>query len=318
WGQPGKEKTNQVMKWVKRYDPTRLVDGPSGWTDYGVGDTKDMHHYSDPRMFPVMDDRVSVLGEFGGIGFMVKDHLWAEKTWGYVSDASTEAYFARYTRQMNDLARMAQEGLAASVYTQTTDVEIETNGLLTYDRKVEKVPAAEFAKVHQIVYEAAKETRIPVRTVIMPSSQNEPLEWRYTFENKADNWMAADFDDGAWKTGQAGFGNAGIKRDHKAARVRTDWETNDIWLRRAFDFDGDPAAFLKLGFSMFYDEDTEIYLNGVKIAEYHGYNVNYDHLDALPDALKALKKGRNVVAVHTKNTVGGAYIDFAILGINFK
>jgi hypothetical protein len=75
------------MQWVKRYDPTRLVDGPSGWTDYGVGDTKDMHHYSDPRMFPVMDDRVSVLGEFGGIGFQVKDHLWAEKTWGYVSDA---------------------------------------------------------------------------------------------------------------------------------------------------------------------------------------------------------------------------------------
>ncbi len=130
--------------------------------------------------------------------------------------------------------------------------------------------------------------------------------------------MATDFDDGAWKTGQAGFGNAGIKRDHKAAHVRTDWETNDIWLRRAFDFDGDPASFLKLGFSMFYDEDTEIYLNGVKIAEYHGYNVNYDHLDALPDALKALKKGRNTVAVHTKNTVGGAYIDFAILGINFK
>ncbi|MBR6324033.1 MAG: hypothetical protein IKR62_03555 [Victivallales bacterium] len=318
WGQPGKAKTNQTMNWVKRYDPTRLVDGPSGWTDYGVGDTKDMHHYSDPRMFPVMDNRVSVLGEFGGIGFQVKNHLWAEKTWGYVSDASPDAYFARYTRQMNDLARMAQEGLAASVYTQTTDVEIETNGLLTYDRKVEKVPAAEFAKVHQIVYEAAKETRIPVRTVIMPSSQKEPLEWRYTFENKADNWMAADFDDTAWQTGQAGFGNAEITRAHKASRVRTSWETNDIWIRRAFDFDGDPAAFKKLGFSMFFDEDTEVYLNGVKIAEFHGFNTNYDHLDALPDALKALKKDRNVVAVHTKNTVGGAYIDFAILGINFK
>jgi hypothetical protein len=269
-------------------------------------------------MFPVMDDRVSVLGEFGGIGFQVKDHLWAEKTWGYVSDASPDAYFARYTRQMNDLARMAQEGLAASVYTQTTDVEIETNGLLTYDRKVVKYPAAEFAKIHKMVYEAAKETRIPVRTVIMPSSQNEPLEWRYTFENTADNWMAADFDDAAWKTGQAGFGNAGIAHDHKAARVRTSWETNDIWIRRAFDFDGDPAAFKKLGFSIFYDEDTEIYLNGVKIAEFHNYNVNYDNLDALPDALKALKKGRNVVAVHTKNTTGGAYIDFSIIGINYK
>ena len=107
-------------------------------------------------------------------------------------------------------------------------------------------------------------------------------------------------------------------RDHKAARVRTAWETNDIWIRRAFDFDGDAPAFKKLGFNIFYDEDTEIYLNGVKIAEFHNYNVNYDNLDAMPDALKALKKGRNVVAVHTKNTTGGAYIDLSIIGINYK
>ena len=106
--------------------------------------------------------------------------------------------------------------------------------------------------------------------------------------------MAADFDDGAWKTGQAGFGNAGIKRDHKAARVRTDWETNDIWLRRAFDFNGDPAAFLKLGFSMFYDEDTEIYLNGVKIAEYHGYNTNYDNFDAIEIQSKGVENEKAV------------------------
>ena len=56
----------------------------------------------------------------------------------------------------------------------------------------------------------------------------------------------------------------------------------------------------------------------MKIAEFHNYNVNYDNLDAMPDALKALKKGRNVVAVHTKNMVGGAYIDFGINGINYK
>ena len=76
WGQ---HDTNDILKWVKEYDPTRLVDGPSGWADRGFGDMKDMHHYPRPDMFPVMPDRVSVLGEFGGLGLPLKGHLWKEE-----------------------------------------------------------------------------------------------------------------------------------------------------------------------------------------------------------------------------------------------
>jgi hypothetical protein len=72
----GEHDTNDILRWVKSIDPSRLVDGPSGWEDRGYGDLKDMHSYPGPEMFPVMTDRASVLGEFGGLGYPVENHLW--------------------------------------------------------------------------------------------------------------------------------------------------------------------------------------------------------------------------------------------------
>jgi hypothetical protein len=73
WGQ---HNTNAILEWTKKYDPTRLVDCPSGWQDRGGGDLHDMHNYPGPGMFPVSQNRVSVLGEFGGLGLQVPDHMW--------------------------------------------------------------------------------------------------------------------------------------------------------------------------------------------------------------------------------------------------
>ncbi|MBP5320336.1 MAG: beta-galactosidase, partial [Kiritimatiellae bacterium] len=317
WGQPGKAKTNMTQKWVKRYDPTRLVNGPSGWNDYGVGDTRDMHNYPGPGMFPVMENRVSVLGEFGGIGLSIEGHLWQQKNWGYVSDQTTEASFARYTSLMRKLARLAKSGLAASVYTQTTDVEGEINGLATYDRKHVKYQPAELAKLHQKVYEAALDTRVVVQTPIVPTAEKAPLTWRYTFSKPADGWFQPAFDDTAWKTGEAGFGNGQITSDHPSAKVRTAWNGNDIWLRRTFTFNGEIPAEIAL--NIFYDEDTEVYLNGVKIAGLTGYNTRYESMDLDQEAFKkALKQGTNTLAVHTINKTGGAYIDLGFDAISYK
>ncbi|MBQ9431058.1 MAG: beta-galactosidase [Kiritimatiellae bacterium] len=322
WGQPAAAKTNMTQNWVKRYDPTRLVDGPSGWNDYGVGDTRDMHRYPGPGMFDVMDNRVSVLGEFGGIGLSISGHLWREnsKNWGYVSDTTTEASFARYTALMRKLAKLAKNGLAASVYTQTTDVESEINGLVTYDRKHEKYNRVELKKLHDAVYTAAADTRIAVYKDILPTSQAAAAKWQYTTSQPADGWMKPEFNDSSWKSGEAGFGNEIIKRDAKDnAVVRTLWDSPKLWVRRTFDFSGDLSSVGEFALQCFYDEDAVVYLNGVEIAKLSGYNIKYEDIE-LDQAVfrRALKQGRNVLAVSVGNKVGGAYIDVGITTISYK
>jgi beta-galactosidase/beta-glucuronidase len=151
WGQ---HDTNDILRWVKDRDPTRLVDGPSGWQDRGYGDMRDMHDYPGPAMYPVMPDRASVLGEFGGLALPVKGHLWADKkNWGYRETESTDEFRTSYRELIRRLRGLIDEGLAAAVYTQTTDVEVEINGLLTYDRAVLKVDPEETAAWHRELYE---------------------------------------------------------------------------------------------------------------------------------------------------------------------
>ncbi len=146
----GEHNTNEILKMVKALDPSRLVDGPSGWEDRGFGDMKDMHNYPGPDMFPVMADRVSVLGEFGGLGYPIEGHLWWNKrNWGYRTYQSQAELQNAYEDVIGKLAPLVKSGLSAAVYTQTTDVEGEVNGLMTYDRKVIKVDPAKVEKLHR-------------------------------------------------------------------------------------------------------------------------------------------------------------------------
>ncbi len=147
WGQ---HDTNDILKMVKAADRSRLVVGPSGWEDRGWGDLKDMHKYPGPDMFPPEDRRVSVLGEFGGLGLPMEGHLWWNKrNWGYRTFQSRDELQAAYDGLIAALEPLVGKGLAAAVYTQTTDVEGEVNGLLTYDRKVVKFDAAKLAAMHR-------------------------------------------------------------------------------------------------------------------------------------------------------------------------
>jgi hypothetical protein len=151
WGQHA---TNEILKWVKSLDPSRLVDGPSGWEDRGYGNMKDMHKYPGPGMFPVVPGRASVLGEFGGLGFPVTDHLWWNKrNWGYRTFNTREELQSAYTKLLEDLEPLVVKGLAAAIYTQTTDVEGEVNGLMTYDRKELKFDASKLKAMHQHLIE---------------------------------------------------------------------------------------------------------------------------------------------------------------------
>jgi hypothetical protein len=153
WGQ---HDTNGILQWVKSLDGSRLVNGPSGWEDRGYGDMKDMHQYPGPAMYPAMPGRASVLGEFGGLGMPVEGHLWWNKrNWGYRTFDERAKLQAGYEDLMAKLEPLVKQGLAAAIYTQTTDVEGEVNGLMTYDRKVIKYDVAKLAEWHRRVIAAA-------------------------------------------------------------------------------------------------------------------------------------------------------------------
>lgn len=154
WGQ---FKTEEITEWTVDYDPSRLVNSASGGNFFPTGHIMDIHNYPDavmPRPELYGDKQILVLGEFGGLGLPVEGHTWQNKdNWGYQSFKNADELKRRYRGLVNDLARLIPMGLSAAVYTQTTDVEIETNGLMTYDREVVKMPEAELKEWHQRLYQ---------------------------------------------------------------------------------------------------------------------------------------------------------------------
>jgi len=138
WGQ---YETERIAEWIKAYDPSRLVNNTSGWADRGAGDVHDIHSYPGPDAPDSEPDRAIVLGEFGGLGYPVEGHLWqSDRNWGYRSFDSSETLTDAYETLLRRLHIMIGDpGLSAAVYTQTTDVEIEVNGLMTYDRALIKM-----------------------------------------------------------------------------------------------------------------------------------------------------------------------------------
>ena len=158
WGQ---HLTMEVGEWTVRRDPSRLINIASGGNFWPVGDVVDAHSYPHPE-FPFddgkggrFDDYVKVMGEFGGHGYPVLGHQWDvnRRNWGYGGlPQSKEEYKERYVTSLRKLNDLRGQGIAAGIYTQTTDVEGEINGLLTYDRKVVKIPAKELAELHKVLF----------------------------------------------------------------------------------------------------------------------------------------------------------------------
>lgn len=149
WGQFDTEK---VAEWTKNYDPSRLVNPASGGNHRACGDILDLHNYPGPNMFLYDPQRVTVLGEYGGIGLPLENHLWWNKrNWGYVQFKNSDEVTAEYVKYANELKDMVDRGFSAAVYTQTTDVEGEVNGLMTYDRKEIKINEAAVKKANQAV-----------------------------------------------------------------------------------------------------------------------------------------------------------------------
>ena len=154
WGQ---FKTAEIAEWTKQMDPSRLVNPASGGNHYQCGDMLDLHNYPAPNLFLYDATRPTVLGEYGGIGLVMKEHLWVpDRNWGYVQFNSSKEATDEYVKYANILLDLIPKGFSGAVYTQTTDVEIEVNGLITYDRKVIKLDEARVREINQKICNSLK------------------------------------------------------------------------------------------------------------------------------------------------------------------
>ena len=135
WGQFDTEK---VVDFTKNKDPSRLINAASGGNHRICGNFLDLHNYPQPSQYLKVDNLINILGEFGGLGLDLKGHTWKENNWGYETFKTKEEITQKYEEYIN-LIINSFKGFSAAIYTQTTDVEIEINGLITYDRAEIKV-----------------------------------------------------------------------------------------------------------------------------------------------------------------------------------
>jgi hypothetical protein len=297
WGQFD---TERLTARTKQLDPTRLVNNATGWTDRGVGDMVDWHVYPGPGSPNPEPTRMAVLGEFGGLGLVIDNHLWNTGSWSYAGYPDQATLTQAFLDLWRGVYRLRDNpGLSAVVYTQTTDVEVEINGLMTYDRAVIKMDPAKVK-----AYVTGNFPPPPV--TILPTAETKPAAWKYVTVKPAANWFAVGFGDSSWSSGASGFGTAGTP----GAIIGTTWNTNDIWIRRTFNVDAIPAGTPVL--RLHHDEDCEVYVNGVLAIAPTGYVTSYQYVSMTPESIATLHVGANTIAIHCHQTVGGQYIDAGI------
>jgi hypothetical protein len=144
---------------------------------------------------------------------------------------------------------------------------------------------------------------------VVPTARREAVTWRYTLDKPGDSWFKPDFDASGWKEGPAGFGTAHTP----GSVVRTEWKTEDIWIRREFTMP--EGKFPNLQLLVHHDEDVEVYVNGVLAAKAPGYVTDYEPLEISTTAKETLRPGKNVLAAHCHQTTGGQYIDVGIVAV---
>lgn len=318
-----------LLAFTRTLDPTRPFLDTSGYTHFlPETDVYDTHDYcQDPGQFAARyalfgltgtdpwnnqpgDPRSRYRGqpffisEYGGMH--VKTDRDTGPGWGYSgAGLPVEDFLARY-KGLTDVL-LDNPNMFGFCYTQLTDIEQEQNGVYFYDR----TPKYDPARLRAINARAAAYETQPARVLpldwrtLVPTSQTEAQEWRYTLAQPPRDWARPEFDAAAWQTGKGGFGLASTP----GAVVGTEWKGADIWMRRTFRLD--QLGFAWLALRVHHDEDAEVYVNGQPVATLGGYATDYA---LVPCAAleKALKAGENVLAVHCRQTAGGQFIDVGI------
>lgn len=328
------ELQQMIWKLTKAIDPTRPALEASGWTHtLPQPEVRDSHDYNGnaehmrkrwtdyfaaPPEGPFPPARYLrpnasqgdrgvpfMVSEIGGIG-------WAtEGGWSYGAGPKTlDEFYARYQGTIDAL--LDNPNLFGFCYTQLTDIEQERNGLYYYDRR----PKFDVQKLREITArQAAYERGEPMAgppsvktidakwTVLVGTQLDGKLStpYKYVTEKPADGWTGDGFDDGGWKAGLAPFGSHDM---------RTEWKTPEIYFRKTFDYDGGPLTHGAIVIR--HNDRTEVYVNGQQVAAVHG-SKGYYLILATEELNKALKKGRNTLAVHSHEGGKGQWIDLGIL-----
>lgn len=321
---------NEVVALTRKLDPTRPVLDTSGWS-HGIEKpmVMDAHDYDqNPETFKkrwieafgpntgpdqyrktVYGNVPFMVSEYGGIGWNT------EGGWGYGNSPKTlDEFYARF-KGLAD-AQLDNPRLFGFCYTQLTDVEQEKNGLYTYDRK----PKFDVAKLKKALNRpAAIEKGVPLAQddvkldweVILGSAKDGAAakQWSFTETAPVGNWTAADFNDTKWSKSLGGFGDKG-QPDSQRKHV---WESKDIWMRQSFEWDGKPFGVGVI--ATFYDNTTEVYLNGKLIwqSKEGAWNNTYELFQITTELRQNLKKGQNIVAVHCHQDTGGQFIDVGLM-----
>ncbi len=327
-----------VVRQTKTIDPTRPVFETSGWSHtMPNAEVRDDHDYNqNPAAFKQRWEEFFTGGptlqtpaRYGaatssarkdiGVPFMVSEFggtVWGDTKagWGYGDGPKNlEEFYYRYEGLVNAL--LDNPNMFGFCYTQLTDVEQELNGLYYYDRR----PKFDLKQMHKITSRQAAYEKTG-STAPQPTTTETERDWkilvgaavdgdlskpyRFTTTTPPAKWTADLFDDREWKLGLAPFGSA-------LPGVRTPWTTGDIWLRQSFQCTD--TAIKTAALVIFYDEDTEVFVNGQLIWKGSGYTTAYETRDVTAALRKALIKGNNTLAIHTHQTGGGQFIDLALL-----
>ena len=290
WGQ---FQTKEITDWTINYDKDRLVDATSGWTDMKVGHMFDAHQYPGPSMEPQSQNpgRATVLGEFGGLGWPVKGYLWNEDkgNWGYRTYLDNSTFHNEVSRVINNIYPLLARGLSAAIYTQTSDVEAEVNGLITYDRKFQKISDQDMKKLSEPLYASVKKA-----VFVINDSEEQNSSLFVSPSHPGNNWNLHNPFDAQFK-------------EHKGPYQLN--KGDSLWAVNSFIVTDKKE---KMALKLFGQGDLKIFLNGTEI--YKNRIMTKRHYDELSisDYMQLLKKGKNVIGFELTNAEANTQFDFGL------
>jgi hypothetical protein len=314
WGQyeGSIDHTKNTVDLLRKLDDGRLIVPESGGDHFELGDVVSAHGDPLPTLHTnAYNERASITGVTGKYNYPISGHLWNTSSSSDINNDSI--YAARLTEFKKAAINLTTSGPSGLALVQTTDVENEINGLMTYDRKVYKYAGSD-SLAGKVLKESTAFMKTKIADPILKTSGQGGEKWKFIEGNQAyeapTGWNNPNFDDSSWKVGYSAFGgNMDV-----SFPWRTEWKGDDkgLYLRKIVNI---PALEVgdSLQFTLFYDENYEFYINGVLAHENTGWSTNYVSIDISPAAKAAINYGSdNLFAIHITQNNGGSCMDMGV------